>query len=373
MRIEKLGPDSCEAYIAFRKAMWPLHDSAGHWDVVVEKYFRNTHVELCPGAGLYACTENGTIRGIAGAYPMPITLEGRLYPGHMLVDWAVLPDERESDDDGTWERKVYAAKLFASVMELPGLKFGSNGTRFSQAALQRRSTRIPTCNVAALIKPAHALLLELFRLRQYSQPSPACMVPMHLPAKARSVSPDDLPNSPPANLQGTAHVWRDVTFWQQYFKCRLYNGAYALQLGRDHEVGYVVLNLLEAGRFRFANLLTLYLANASPRTAHRLGVFARKALQELGVCSLLATDADETVHAFLNGVGRYVVRRPTHWWRIPHPSDLLPVQGVRWHFTSAERDGIWWPGQQTPQPAQQKVRARHDAVLSGNSLAAVKR
>ncbi len=374
MWIEKIGLHNFDSYISFRRNMWPTHDSAGHWEIALEKYVFNPHASLCPGTGLYACFEGGNIRGIAGAYPMPITYSGELYPGHMLVDWAVLP-EREHPENikSVWSKKLYAAKLFEFVMALPGLKFGSYGTRFSQAPLERASTRIPACQAAALIMPARAALLEALRLRRSAQPSPLAAMPLYVLNRARSISPDDLPNTPPPNLDGTAHVWRDVAFWRQYFNCRSCNGAFALLIEHGREIGYAVLNLLEVGRFRFANLLLLHIVDPHPRSAYQLGLSARRALQELGVCFVLATDSDDVVHFFLNGAGTYVVRRPTVWWRIPRPSDSLPVEGIPWHFTSADRDGIWWPGQQTPEveehsrlPRQTTRRERSIATAAHN-------
>src|SRR5690348_12113162 len=92
MQIVQLNRDSFDAYTRFHRAMWPIHDAAGDWEIVLNKYFTNPHRDLCPGSGLYACIDGEhSICGIAGAYPMPVTLNGQLYPGHMLVDWAVLP------------------------------------------------------------------------------------------------------------------------------------------------------------------------------------------------------------------------------------------------------------------------------------------
>ena len=148
MSIRLLTKQDAESYAGFRRGMWPVHIGAGHWEVVLAKYFDNPQVAECAGSGLYGeFTGGGEMIGCMGAYPMPITLNGTVYPGHMLVDWAVLP---------RYQLTPVAGKLFAKLMALPGRKFGSIGTAHSQTPISRRAAKIESVNAICVVKAVPA-------------------------------------------------------------------------------------------------------------------------------------------------------------------------------------------------------------------------
>jgi hypothetical protein len=349
VRVVQLTLDSFDAYTRFHRALWPLHDAAGDWEIVLSKYFINPHVVLCPGSGLYAClNSNDDICGILGAYPMPITLNARLHPGHMLVDWAVLPRYWTAPHRTTnLQGKLIAGKLFAELVSLPGMKFSSYGSAYSQSPLERVAKKIPTVVAASILSPLNAALLEVLHLRNYAQPSPVSAAHFVLPGTAESMSPDELPTAHPKDPDNTAFVQRDSGFWSYYFQSRNHHGGSAFRLTRDGNTGYMVCNLLECGRIRFAILLALSIANHSVANARHLSKCAREALAKLNVSVVIATEADDCIRAFLGSLGKWVVRKDSHWWAIPKAGDSFCPEDVHWWLTSAERDAIWLPSPQT--------------------------
>ena len=361
MHIVQLTRDCFDTYTRFHRAMWPLHDAAGDWDVVLHKYFENPHAGLCPGSGLYAYLDgNNDICGIAGAYPMPITLNGRLYPGHMLVDWAVLPRYWTGPHHTTdLEGKFIAGTLFAEVISLPGMKFASYGSAYSQLPLGRKARKIPAVVAAAILSPVNAALLEFLHLRNYAQPSPVSATHLELPGVAFSMSPNEIPVAQPKDPNDTAYVRRDSSFWSCYFQSRNHHGGSAFCLRRNGDTGYMVCNLLECGRIRFAIVLALCINGHSLRVARHLSKCAREVLAKLNVSVVIATEADDCMRTFLNSLGKWVVRKERHWWAIPKASDSFQTEDVHWWLTSAERDAIWLPGSQT-RPPENESSHRHE-------------
>ena len=86
MNIKLLTRDDFDAYTAIREKTWSAHAAGGAWETNEEKYIRNPLVRQCPGSGLLACLQSGEIVGVMGAYPMPISFEGTVYPGRMVAD-----------------------------------------------------------------------------------------------------------------------------------------------------------------------------------------------------------------------------------------------------------------------------------------------
>jgi len=334
MRVETLTRDNCDAYVAFRKRMWPVHDGAGPWEIVLHKYLSNPRVESCPGSGLYACFDNGQICGVMGAYPMPITLNSRVHPGHMMVDWAVLPE---------YQSKPIGAVLYKTLVNLPGRKFASYGTPASQRALSRAGIQIPAVAAAAVLQPIKAAALRLY-LRNFAQPSPIAGGKFSLPGRAETMTAEELTASSPADPSDTAYVQSGPDFWRSYFDCRAFNGAFALRLNRDGESGDVVMSFLEAGTVRFATLLAYRPDSPTVSAAKKLGRSLREAMRSLRVCVLIATEADGLLQTLMNTVGIYVVRKSVHWWVIPKKDDSFAPDSVQWWLTSADRDSIWAPG-----------------------------
>jgi hypothetical protein len=332
MQIKRLTRDDFDAYTAFRENMWPTYAVGGDWGTVEQKYIRNPHVRTCSGSGLYACIQSGEILGVMGAYPMPVTFEGTLHPGHMLADWAVLP---------RYQGGPTAGRLFQELLALPGRKYASCGTRESQALLSRRAIRIPAVLAAALLQPVRAFLLERLKLRDYALPSPRCAVPFSLPGRAETLAPGQLEAAVPADFANTAYVRREADFWVAFIAGRLENSALPLRLWGENCRGSAVIKLLDVGPLRHATLLAFRADPPTLEAVRRLARSLQEALRALRVCALLATEADSNIRHCLAVVGLHVVRRRTHWWAIPKPSDAFAAQGVRWWLTSADRDSHW--------------------------------
>src|SRR5579864_1981231 len=144
--------------------MWPAHPSAGTWENVRLKYFLNPLADLCPGSGLYAFFEDEDILGILGAYPMPITLNASIHAGHMLADWAVLPQHQYGRAAGS---------LWNALLAAPGRKMATIGSKAAQRIFDKRAVRIRGGTSAVVIlRPMDAMLLRAQGLEYYSQPSP---------------------------------------------------------------------------------------------------------------------------------------------------------------------------------------------------------
>jgi len=331
-RIKLLTRDDFEAYAAFRERMWPTYAVGGDWETIEQKYYRNPHAIPCTGSGLYAYFDSGDIVGVMGAYPMPITFEGVVHTGHMLVDFAVLP---------SYQLGLAFPTLLCELLALPGRKYASCGKPDSQNALARIGIRIPAVTAAVFLHPFQALLLKGLNLMNYALPSPLCAIPFSLPGRAESVPPHELQAATPAELAHTAFVRREADFWEVFISGRLENGALSLRLLGERCRGSAVIKLLEVGPLRYGILLAF---KAEPPTREAVGRLARSlraALHALKVCTLLATEADGDIRACLERVGLHVIRRPTHWWALPKPSDTFSAQDVRWWLTSADRDGYW--------------------------------
>jgi len=332
MQIKLLTRNDFEAYSAFREKMWPTYAVGGAWETIEQKYSRNPHVGLCPGSGLYACFDSSEIVGVIGAYPMPVTFEGLLHPGHMLVDWAVLPN---------YQRGPTFVALLHELMALPGRKYASRGAPESQNVLAGVGIQIPSVLAAALLQPFRALLLERLNFRDFALPSPLCAIPFSLPGRAESVPPGELEAAIPADLPHTAFVRREADFWEVFISGRLENGALSLRLLGERCRGSAVIKLLDVGPLRYGVLLAFRTEPRTPQAVGRLARSLRAALRALKVCTLLATEADADIRACLETVGVHVIRKPTHWWALSKPSDTFSAKHVRWWLTSADRDSHW--------------------------------
>jgi hypothetical protein len=332
MKIKLLTRDDFDAYTAFRENMWPTYAVGGDWETIEQKYIRNPHVRQCPGSGLYGYIQSGEVVGVMGAYPMPVTFEGAVYPGHMVADWAVLPQ---------YHSGLVAGGLFQEIMFLPGRKYASCGTPPSERSLSKRGIRLPAVIAAALLQPLRALVLERLRFRSYALPSTVSAVPFSLPGRAESIAPHELKAAAPAELAKTAFVRREADFWDVFVSGRSRNSALSLRLLGEGCQGSVVLKILEVGPLRHAILLAFRADPTTPEAVRQLARSLRAALRALRVCVLMATEADATIARCLAVVGLHVVRKSTYWWAFPRPSDSFAVQEARWWLTSAERDSHW--------------------------------
>jgi hypothetical protein len=331
-RVRCLTLDDVEAYADFRLAMWPCHPAAGDWESVRLKYFHNPLSLSCPGSGLYAYVDEGKILGIMGAYPMPVTLNGGVYPGHMIVDWAVLPAHQFGPVTGT---------LWNAMMSLPGRKYSSTGTKASQTILERRATKIPAKSVIVHLRPLKALLLRALRLQGYAHPSPLLFDRATLPGGITICLDDNFIAPKPDETSNTAFVPRGRDFWDLYCAARAFNGAIPLNVATGEGNASVVIRLLECGVFRYASLMALDLQPATRSNAATAGTLLRRALLALNVAMVNAVGVDRLPHIMLKAVGRMWSTSGTYWWSIPRPTDTFLAGDVRWWLTNADRDSHW--------------------------------
>jgi hypothetical protein len=330
--VRRLTLDDAEAYAEFRLKMWPVHSGAGGWESVRLKYFHNPQAALCPESGLYAYIQGEEILGMMGAYPMPVTLDGSIYAGHMVVDWAVLPERQFGPVTGT---------LWNTLTSLPGRKFSSIGTRASQSILEKRAVRIRSTNAVAYLRPLEAKMLRGLRLEGYSYPSPLLLERAQLPRGVRPALADSFKAPSPKDAAQTAFVARDRDFWNVYCSGRPYNGAVPLNIATSVGEANVVIRLLEVGRFRYANLMALDLMPGTIENARRSGTLLRDSLAALSVTFVNAVDVDELTREMLHSLSRYVSRSESYWWGIRRPSDTFQIESVRWWLTNADRDSHW--------------------------------
>jgi hypothetical protein len=330
--VRKLGPEDAGAYAEFRLKMWPTHPGAGSWESIRLKYFRNPLAFSCPQSGLYAYFEGADITGMMGAYPMPVTLNGALHAGHMIVDWAVLPERQFGPVTGT---------LWNVLVTLPGRKFSSIGTSASQKILEKRAVQVPSTNITSYLRPIPAKIARYMRLEAYAHPSPVFLEDIALPNGVATGLAETFTAPQPQDPREVAFVKRDVEFWRVYCSGRIFNGAVPLSIKTRIGQANVIVRLLECGRFRYANLMAVDLNPATADNAYVAGALLRQSLRALGVVTVNAVDVDDLTHVLMKALGRLGRPSSSYWWVIPRPSDAFQHQNVRWWLTNADRDSHW--------------------------------
>src|SRR5262249_43971340 len=150
-----------------------------------------------------------------GAYPMPVTLKDVVYPGHMLVDWAVLPEFRFG---------LVAGQLWGELTSLPGRKFGSVGTQFSQSALQKRAKKIPAREATGLLSLNSGIGVKLLEPKRFSLASPLHLDQLDIVPGVTLIEASQVRGAAPATA--AAHVHRGADFWQVFCESRLFSGAF---------------------------------------------------------------------------------------------------------------------------------------------------
>ena len=351
MAVRRLTENDREAYADFRAQMWPVYSGAGSWDNVRQKYFDNPLAASCPESGLYAKFHGEAIAGVMGAYPMPITLGGEMHPGHMIVDWAVLPK---------LQRGLTAALLYRAMLELPGRKFASSGSEDSQTALAGRGHKIHSTQTMAVLRPAQAAIIRRLRVAQYAAPLPLPHEAFEIAGLAQHLPEQEILPPAPAEKENTAYVNRDASYWAAFCRYRDQNGTVALRLADGHTQLQVLLKVLEVGQFSMASLLGATLEAGTPAAAGKL---VRKLLDRLNVAVLMAGQPDETGAELLAGVCPWKLLRRSqrvHWWVLPKPSDDFAHDEVDWWLTLADRDSVW--GLRQPDATQRGGRHRKQAA-----------
>ncbi len=332
MEIHPLTQDDAGAYRAYRCEMWPSNSAAGDWETICIKYFQNPLVTSCPGSGLYGCFDGGALVGVWGAYPMPVTLNGVVYPGHALVDSFVLERCRNLPVGGV---------LFRSLQNLPGRKYASHGAEYLQTQLARIAWRIECTASMAVWKFVPALAGKLMKLAPFLQPCPLAFESPDLTSDVKVIAPSALIPEEPVDPGHTAFVRKDPTFWKHYCLHRIKNAALPLAVRTANAEAHVVIRLEEVGRIRIASLMSLRLAPYTVEAAREVGRSLRVALSSVGVCAAGATEPDAVFRALQDGIGIYVRRRPVHWWSIPRKIDTFEARSVKWRLTLADRDSHW--------------------------------
>jgi hypothetical protein len=331
MSIQRLTSTDQATYAAFRRQLWPFHAGAGFWEVVECKYSLNPLSLLCPGSGLYGYFQGDKLCGIMGAYPMPVTLDGTVHPGHMLVDWAVLPDFRFGP---------IAGLLWNELLQLKGRKYASVGSRFSQGPLQKRGMKIGTVQSAALVSPFRAVTAKLLHLSfSHSYPSPFHLRQIGTSRGIEVIEGGKVRAAAPPVSATTAWIQHGPDFWEFYCSARICNGAIALRVRTALGEADLVLNLRETGSsFRFAVLQSAQFVPYTTECAASVGRLLGAYLRRLNVGILFATEADAELAVLLDNIAWYVHRAPSYWWSIPKASDAFRYDSVSWWLTSAARD-----------------------------------
>jgi len=328
--IRRLTSADQAAYALFRRQLWPYHSGAGYWEAVEVKYYLNPLSSLCPASGLYGFFEGERLCGIQGAYPWPVTVNGGVHPGHVLVDWAVLPALRLSR---------VAGRLWQELVRLPGRKYGSNGSHFSQGVMQNRAAKIHVVQLVALVRPAQAAAAKLLHLYSCAHPSPFVLAKMETSPGVQLIEGGQVRAAAPPISEKTAWICRGPDFWELYCGDRIHNGAIPLRITSDAGEADLVLDFCESGpSFRHATLLSAQFVPYTRSCAASVGRLLRGFLRRLNVGVLFATEADAEVAALLESSAWYVRRVPTHWWAIPKDSDEFHHDDVSWWLTSADRD-----------------------------------
>jgi hypothetical protein len=330
MPIQRLTSANQAEYATFRAQLWPFHAAAGPWEAAEVKYNLNPLSSICPGSGLYGYFEGERLCGIMGAHPWPVTVNGVVYPGHVLVDWAVLPALRLSRVTG---------HLWYELLGLPGRKYASDGAQAAQRTLQNRGKKIGAVQSFALIRPIRASAAKLLRFANYSFPGPFLIDKIEPYKGVQFIDGGQVRAAGPPILDKTAWINRGSDFWDFYCRARIYNGAIPLRIRSAAGEADLVIDFCETGPFfRFATLMSAQFVPYTQTCAASVGRLLRGFLKRLNVCVLIATEADAELSAFIKHLAWYVHRVSARWWSIPKDSDTFPHDSVSWWLTSADRD-----------------------------------
>jgi hypothetical protein len=330
--VRYLNADDLDAYVRFRFNMWPVHPAAGAWEAVRLKYHDNPQIAACPGSGLYGYWEGTELVGIMGAYPMPVTLNGDVYPGHMLSDWAVLPNCQFGRAAGA---------LWNELTALPGRKFATIGSAAAQRVFNRRAARISSGKRAvAILRPIASLLLRAQQLEEYAYSSPL-FISGNITTDVDSGLSEGFEPPGPARPLNTAFVARDRNFWKTFCSARILNGALPMRISAKAGGAELVLRLLEVGKYRYALLLTQRFSPPTKENAAAIGKVLRQTLLALGVALVRLVNIDELTSALLRSLSSVVFQRPSLWYAVKVSSDTFDAGEVTWWLTYGDSDSHW--------------------------------
>lgn len=260
---------------------------------------------------------------------MPVMLKGTLYPGHMLVDWAVLPKFRFGP---------IAGLLWNALIRLPGRKYASHGSRLSQESLQKRGEKIHAREATGLVMPFSGIAANLLKLNSYTYPSPLHLEYIETTSGVSVIEGRHVRAAAPTSGDERARIYRDGHFWAAYCCARIYNGAIPLRIVSDAGEADLVVKIVESGQFRFATLLSAHMDPYTVICAKATGKLLRTFLRRTNVSLLWATEADNELRALVRAATLLVRRSSSHWWSIPLPTDTFRHDQVSWWLTAADRD-----------------------------------
>ena len=321
--------DQC-VYAEYRRQLWPYHAAAGHWEAFQVKYLLNPLARLCPESGLYGYFQGDRLCGTMGAYPMPVTLNGTVHPGHSVIDWSLLHE--------FWYSPI-AGRLWSELFRLPGRKFASWGNRFSQEPMKKRGAKINAVQAVGIVRPLPVVGAKLLGLLRYASPSPFLPDQLQPYHGVEVIEAGQVRAAVPPLSEKTAWVQHSPEFWELYCKARMYSGAIPLRVRAAEGEADLVLNFDETGRFfRRATLMSAQFIPYTVRCAASVGRSLGGFLRHLKVSLLIATEADAELSKLVEKACCYVHRMPAYWWACPKASDQFSYDSVSWWLTTAARD-----------------------------------
>ncbi len=331
IRIKQLGQSDCAAYGQFIGQLWPNHCGAGSWESIQAKYYLNPLAAVCPGAGLYGCYINEQLCGIMGAAPSPVSLQGELHPGHMLVDWSV---------PRAFQSTPAAGLLFSHLMALPGLKLASSGTKDSQDALMRRGTRIPATDAIVNLRLVDSFLLQTLCLGNYKQPLPIHNDEIPYSQYIRPIDWSSLTVSETLDAESN-FIHRSWDYWKHLCKWRWITGGIGLQINISGVAAVVVIGLYQVGKFRIAELQLLQTESRDKDEIQLIAHSVRRFLSQLKTAWLRVTISDPVAQSFASEMGWSQTRQDNHWWHLKKATDPNSISHQHWRMSHADRDSFW--------------------------------
>ena len=334
IEVNKIGSEHCDLYRDFLGAMWPVYGAAGDWDTVVMKFGHNPHNALCEGSALYGAFHENTILAVAGAYAMPVLVKGRLHPGHVICDWAVIPRYKLSGAFGL---------LFKTLLALPGRKYVSSGNEHAQGLMVNRAVRIRNRGSLTVLDPLMIALAKLTKVRAFALPAPFHMEEFNnaIAGMGQSLSPPKLREYHPGDTDNVAFVPRWGDFWSVYCRYRHLNGAVCFRIKSGSADAEFVVAFTQAGRFRFADVLATSFFPPCPENGQAAGRSVRRLMRKLGVSLVSCEGTDPILTPFLNGLGGFCRFAETTWWSVPKEDDAFSANDVEWRLAQADRDSHW--------------------------------
>lgn len=330
MIVRELRKGDESAYAEFRRGLWPSNAAAGNWEAVELKYTLNPLRTCSPGSGLYGSFDGDRLCGILGAYALPITTGDQEYPGHMLVDWAVLPEYRS---------RPIGSILWRELVRLPGMKFASIGTRVSQEAISKAAEKIPAIHAIGLVDAAKVVLTKCLGLFSYGHPSPVIPEDLVCREEIEIIDVESIRPAVPASPDQVAWVRRGVDFWKMYCGARIYTAAMPLRIRSSEGEADLVIALTQAGKtIRYAAIMSASFFPYTVACGEAVGRLLRAFLVKNRVAIVTASETDEIVAALMKRASLHVLRNPTYWWSVRKPTNPFRHDEKKWWLTAADRD-----------------------------------